>query len=63
MDMIATTQGLGPFYPKIVFAGVVYIFQRQYDNEDEAQNFAQQQLDDLIIRHGNLLLVGEGWQR
>lgn len=43
--MIATTQGLGPFYPKIIFADKVYISDLKFDNEDVAGAYAQNILD------------------
>lgn len=34
--MIPTTQGLGPFYAKIIFDGFVYIHDTPYETETEA---------------------------
>lgn len=62
MTLIATTQGLGPYYPKIIFEDVVYIYRFQYDSEDDAQRFAQDAVDELT-KMGNYILMGMAFER
>ena len=51
--MFATTQGLGPFYPKIVYFHedhLVFISDKPFTTEDEALKHAQQIVDILFKR-------------